>query len=519
MDQDTGERPQVAGGYASALLRRHGLLLRLLALAVYLALRLLPAGAPLRWHYDWVTGHFLTIARAFNRYGIITLRGVPIQSSGALWPDPDVYANWPPGFGLMLSAVLRLPGDPLLLGRIFAALISVATVVVIWLLARGLWGERRADLAGFLYAAMAVVIARGSLTTHLSMALLLMLAAYHVALAHPSRRGAWLSSVLFALACYCSWEPLLLTVPLLWLGFVRRSVRWRPMAVRFSVAAAVTIAVIAAQFACAPGGNVVAGLAERGYHRVFAGIAADTDQPPTVDPLPTRGLLTSPVEYARVMFDNLQEFGVAHLLTFAFLGVFLWGLRRGESFAREHAAVVVLALPALLWFVLMSNHAMFHEYEMLVWAPFMALGAAVAADGLRELGARAGSERGGYAIALLVVLLVGHLLLAGRAAVNTFIELRSPTQVELGELIRSVTPPDARVLTADRNMIVSWVADRRIYRGIETHADVQWALRHFDELGITDPVYLFGLTEAKTGLDRTWPHRHEAGKFWWWRLR
>ncbi len=122
MVQETGEPPRAAGGYASTFLQRHGPLLRLFALAAYLAMRLAPAGQPLRWQYDWVTGHFLTIASAFNRYGILELRGVPIQSSGPLWPDPNVYGNWPPGFGLMLSAVLRLPGDPLVLARIFAAL-------------------------------------------------------------------------------------------------------------------------------------------------------------------------------------------------------------------------------------------------------------------------------------------------------------------------------------------------------------------------------------------------------------
>lgn len=86
---------------------------------------------------------FATIADTINRGG---------------FPFVDAWDQKPPGIYLLYSLALRLPGPLMVRVRVFDAAWTLATVVLVYELARGFWSPRAGVMAALLYGAVYATI-------------------------------------------------------------------------------------------------------------------------------------------------------------------------------------------------------------------------------------------------------------------------------------------------------------------------------------------------------------------------
>lgn len=513
--------PPAAGAAVSAFERRTGLGGRMLAFtpAAWLAVAALLTAAAnhviARRPFDgeshaWVSAHFGTMARAFVERGVLPLRMIPIQNNPPLGNEPDAYTHWPPLFPILLSGAFHAFGESEAVARSVMLVIAAASCVALWALVRACAGPGAGLLAAFGVLVSPVFIASGNTVFHLPLATLFLTLAVlgFVRATEGERLGrgwAAFGAAAMALAMLSSWEPLLgaagLWLASWWVG----SRNGRRLALLYGAIGALVAGCVVANSA-----QAYPFLFDELWRTVMfrSGLGyAPPDHVPvhTLVNLVTygHGEPSLPMVAARLVRRTL-ELGAIPIV--ALVGVLIGAIvaeRAGVSKLR--LLLGGLLVPWLLWEVLMSHHAYYHEYEMLLAVPAAAATLGVGLSAAAAFFARANDRtlRAMRRVPLLAVPTV--LLIAAGLAWQTAIQAGSARTgiVEYAREIQEATEPSAVVLTPEESMVPVYYARRHLIRGILDDRRVDESLRSMNGVFPGNPVYLALHPDRLTGFTRT----------------
>ncbi len=357
--------------------------------------------------HAWVSAHFSTMARAFAEHGVAALGGVPIQNNSPITSEPDFYIHWPPFGPIALGwafSIFRTDGEFLVHATSLALVALQVAMLFLWL-------RRTASTAAAAFGALVllnapIMVKYGHVWLHLHLALLLAFAAclmFHRAVLHPAfeRRTLALGCLLYSLACFTTWEPILAWPGLAIYAAIFRSRRALIALAAYGAAGALSVFGTFALYA-----GQVDGLATRLMSRALfrAGMA---DFSLIGDP-PVHELANFAPEismsWPRVLgtlLDRLNLLGAVGMFALIFLLILV--VRRRPQFGADKNWLILAPLLAMwgLWFALMPQHAFIHEYQFVLGALPVALAGGFIADRLRLFASASAAKESARAATLL----------------------------------------------------------------------------------------------------------------------
>ena len=463
--------------------------------------------------HAWGSAHAVTIARSFIQRGLSS-HGIPVQNNLPLGKSPDWYVHWPPLYDLLLAGWLRVFGITEAAARASALLFSLAAAAALGLLADLLAGRRAAIVAATALLCLPIVFSYSLLVCSLNLAIAFMLLALWCFLRatqdHEIRpRYKWGAIIFLLVGILCEWEPLLLCPALVAAALLQRNRAKLRLALVMSCSGlAALIGTLAYYLALVPGtrADLLATIAYR------AGFAYRPQSQVPLHALPDQAWYQSQViswhwilQALSLRAAALGQIGLFCVL--ACLVAALWpGLRRngtaiavlaitsvcflvlwtnGLAFAplagfvvipclllllwprlaENRAAlgmVAVLAVPYLLWWVFMPNHALIHDYELLLFAPAAALAIAlVFTSGATALDACLVRAWKGIAYLPLLAALIVSLYSVRNSAPDPYLQ---PHEAAYGAAIRTATPAGAVVLIPSPSLVPVYYSERHIIR-------------------------------------------------------
>lgn len=483
--------------------RRGRLLVPLAWLAVAIAVTLVSHLRQIDSPFNWTGAHAATMARSFVQFGVLELRGVPVENNPPLGLEPERYLHWPPLYPILLSGVFRLFGESEAVARALQLLLVLAQALLLFALGRAISSDARTGLlAAFAWLTIPVVAGWGYMVWGLQLALLatsLALWAFVQAVAGAFHRGwALLGAAALAVGVLASWEPLMMIPGLLvaawWAG--GRS-RRRLALVYAGVGGFALVGILALYVVQAP--TFAVDLIETLKYR--AGISDPSSE------LTLRNLFIysrHPQPPAGARFERIAHHVVTQAGPIALLAIAwsLWHAWRGRSSGRAGALVPVLAgwlsLP-LLWGLVLSNH-MLHRFEHTTFAPLAALSLGLAIVALGDASERA--DRRGLRLAglgLAWVVLPSLLVVFGWRASHVRAEHAEPPDVRAyARAIESATAPDAVVVTAEESMVPVYYSRRHLWRAVANDAALDVSRPDLRRRFPCAPLYL-ALRPGRTG--------------------
>lgn len=471
----------------------------MLAIAVLLNCTIVVA--TLNDHFDtqehsWVATHHLLMARNFARFGIIHLHGVPVQNNPPDGLERDVYVHWPPLYPMLLAEVFRIFGESERVARFTVLVIAVVTALGIFQLAKWCCGMRAGILAAA-WLSFPVVYTFGIFIMPLNLGNLFLVFAilcFGKSIEGDSRGSIWTITGVtsFALAALSSWEPMLAAAGLLiaaWAYSERRTVRLSILYA--SVGAAAQLLVLCIYLLSSPvqRAQVWQTLLYRlGFaHRL-----------PTSTPLhglaaqwwyEYRGQSTFPDFCKTLLQYSVREFGIFGLAACLSAATILLFLKRSSEFRRPFLVFAGVFSPGVLWYLGMRNHAYQHTYEMLAFAPALAM---LLGAGYIRLESFLNSRNWPSAvIGLQAMLAIGILT---PLAANTSIQIRPHLRIGWHSLyaamIERTTQPEAVILSPDASMVPVYYSHRHVIQYVTTDAHVEEVLSRVHTIFPGVPVYL-----------------------------
>ncbi|HEY7419623.1 MAG TPA: glycosyltransferase family 39 protein [Ktedonobacteraceae bacterium] len=446
---------------------------------------------PFQYDHDWVSAHFSTMARSFVDHGVIALRGVPIQNNPPLGLDPDVYLHWPPLFPIVLSVTFQLFGESESVAHGLMLLILLANGLALFALVNICYGRGAGLFALFAALAMPVTVTYGSLVLHLHMgiffmllALLAFLKATLVARVHTGWASFGVLAV--ALSVLTSWEPLLMGLALLGLAiWQRHQPRIRLALLYCGIGLFVFIAVMGVYLSNSP--DLFNDLWHTVLYRTgLVSFNASTFHIHTVtnDELYTTvgqpSLVNKLKWFARELVTHIGPLPIIALGWILSIG---WLSGKSESNERSAALFVGLMVPWLSWFVIMSNHAYAHEYQILLAMP-----AASAAFGVAIVTLPPDIRRFTVLIVAPLVMLLPLTLEVKNRIIDD--KHRENSLITYARHIKDNTEPTAVVMIPDNSMVPVYYSKRHMIRGVANDSIVTKVGQELSHLFPGSPVYL-----------------------------
>lgn len=448
--------------------------------------------------HSWVSAHHATMAHAFLEHGVLSLRGVPIQNNDPLGNQPDAYIHWPPLFPIVLSMAFRWFGESELTGRMLMLFLAAALSATVFALVRTVASPRAGLLAAFAFLVLPVTVVFGRTVMHLTLAVLFeviaVLAFLRAVASEPLHRG-WAAAGIAAMALgvLSSWEPFLAGVGLFAVSWMLKHRAAKRLALAYlAVGALVAFAMIAAYVATYP--FLLADLWHTLLFRVGLGVRVE-------EALPIHAFVDH-AEYAKknvsmpmaivTLVGRHLELGVMSLV--AIVGV-VASLFPSRTPGTRRLALLAGGLfgPWILWILAMPYHAVFHEYELMLVAPFAAaaigIGLAALIDHVESAphGSRARSLAWvGYVV--VPAALLGTAIQLWRTDV---IRPAPPTgMVEYATDIEQATGENAVVLSTQNSMVPVYYSRRHVIRGITGDAQLARARASLRGVFPGCPLYL-----------------------------
>jgi hypothetical protein len=448
--------------------------------------------------HAWLSAHFATMARAFVEEGIVALRGVPIQNHAPLGVQPDAYIHWPPLFPIVLSAVFRWFGESEPVARTFMLLITAAFCMILFALVRSVYSARAAIISVFGFLVLPVTVVFGRTVLHLPLALsfhVLAVLAFVRAVDSDRVRRGWAATglVAMALAVLSSWEPILAGVGLLVVSLLHRSGAAQRLSFAYLAVGAIAMgAVLFLYVHTYP--FLLTDLWHTVLFRVGRGFQVQDVQPvhAFVNEAVYAGRHASPSVMITTLVDRHLDLGATFLVAMA--GVIAFSIT-GRSERKRRVAMLSAGLfaPWLLWLLFMSNHAVFHEYELMIVAPFAAASLGIGLAAVIDFLESSPADSLPRSFSWLGFVVVPAVLMAG--AIQQWRAEVLPTGppsglIEYATEIEAATPEDAVVLTPDVSMVPVYYARRHLIRGIISDATVERVRQALPVAFPGSPVYL-----------------------------
>lgn len=446
--------------------------------------------------HAWASTHFTIIARNFADHGIFALQGLPVQNNDPLTSELDTYLHWPPFFFYVLGGWIAILGDSARSIQLLMMMVVFATASTLGLIVRQFGSLTQAVFCGAALILMPATLRFGLTPQPVSLALLLVALALLCTAGvlrdegRPSDRPRamlLLSSAVFSLAIMASWEAVLVLPGVLLAWLIRRDARILGVLVWWSAACGLSLAMV---------GGLYAALDEtfvKELWNVFLLRAGLVDYAP----LPSRIHFLEPEVDSTVVLRRAAELALRipefiHAiaimglctLPFAILGI---GMRPIGSFA----TVVVLSFASIWigWMVLMNQHFVAHNYQLLIASPVLAIGISVLMALIADDGARSPPRGLHFRHLLAGLALPIGLMVAAVPAFVIFLRWQEPL-IEFGRDIRRNVPKGALVLTDQISTVPVYYSQRHVLRGIVDEHQVGQRKSDIRRLCADCPLYL-----------------------------
>jgi 4-amino-4-deoxy-L-arabinose transferase-like glycosyltransferase len=368
-----------------------------LALALGVATRAYNLAAPFGYGFDgWLGAMHASAARHLARDGFFRLRLLPYLAPGPLAPgDLMPHVHHPPLLHVLEGLAVRALGVHEWALRLVPAAFYLASIALVFALARRLAGPLAGGLAALVFAALPMTGVHGGLVNYEPLVLAGTLAAYVLYLrwreeGHPRDLAAMLAAI--ALAVLVDWFGAFVVAPIALHALLARPRAPRTALAAGLAAAAVTGAVLAYYEACAPG--ALREILHQAQHRTSAA-AADVG-----------AQAFSAAAWCSRQGRHLEKLFGLLPLGLAALGLAA-GAAAGGALRRAAGHAALFGLVGLQALVLFPQASYTHEFLGYPLAPPVAIGVALLAPVLAAPGARPACRAAGaaaYALALAAAL-------------------------------------------------------------------------------------------------------------------
>lgn len=409
-----------------------------------------------------VSADVATTARTFANEGVWRLRGIPVNNNPPIGVD-DQYTHWPPLLPILLSGCFRVFGTSERTAHIFMLCVLVAAALLVFRLG-WLWlGPVGGALAGFFWLTLPVVVQFGDLVAQQSLAMLFVVAAL---VAFYSARES-VGAVLLFLAVLSSWEAVLV-VPGFWLAS-RRVPELRRGTILAAVGAGAALLGVMALFTL---GSTRLAVDTLQTVKFYMGLS-----PMYSHVIPNGlGVLTFSEQLRYLLGNHVFMIGLPGLIAVVVLLV-----RRPMN---GLLVVYGLAAPWVLWTVVMRTHTAFHNFELLIAAPLVALALAwLAVAGLRSQWSMSAAMKAAAVVALATLWTV-------LVRPNNGGDRNGEDQIRYARDVREATSVDAIVMAPTVSAVPLYYSERHIIRGIANDRVLAGELEQIRTQFPASPLYL-----------------------------
>lgn len=446
----------------------------------------------------WMPASLGVMGRSFAEHGIIATHGVPLQNNQLPGVQPDVYIHWPPLLPILLGEIFRVTGVSEAGARMLLLLALAGSVLGVYGIGAECCGPNAGMLAAFTWLTLPVVVVFSKESMQLNLAIPFLLAAIFCYIKatrqSPMRRG-WIALTLicWCLAALSSWEPVLAAPGLLLLALFTRDRNQRRLALLSTIAVTATVAAVFTVFLTSYPAHAEQ-LWETVRYRLGFPFAFPAKMPfhAFIDQRWLRshsqvdGLTKLLVLYGR--FGEL--IGPVPLLLSVVGLMWLWVERKSHPAGRCLVAAVGALSPAVLWYGVMTNHVFYHNVEMLLWTPAVAITAAFGYTAIEQLSAQ---HQRYSALGVFVVAACGLAMLVPllRDTKSRFLHPEQTSWiVAYGHDIDRATEPNAVVLTPEATMMTVYYCHRHLVRNVDGDAGLAEILPAMHGVFPNHPIYL-----------------------------
>jgi hypothetical protein len=332
-------------------------------------------------HFDGEGQLYYLLARSFNTYGYLKLGFIPVINSGPLTSPPDYYAHWPIIYPNILAIFLKIFGDTVYVGRVFSVFMVSLGSYYLYSIA-SIFNTRRFGFYCLLaFALTPALLYYGVWVGRTLVCITFWLAGVYYFILYDLSNGEKkkyliISCIWLFLASLTSWEPLVTASGFFIIMFLRRETYLRKGAIWCIITLIMAFVV---------------------HHVHILLVAPDLllDQIGAVMKRTYTANSAPRFSLVKIFMFGCHiylSYGVI-LLTSSLCGTIImckaWrrsklvhdsNLHEVELQAHKSKVmpymILLVSLP-LGWFLIMVNQAFNHDYEYLLWAPFIAITAGV----------------------------------------------------------------------------------------------------------------------------------------------
>ena len=452
---------------------------------------------PLTGHVGWVSGHFSVMARSFSEMGLGTLGPVPIQNNPPLGTIPDVYTHWPPLFPILLSVVFQLFGESAAAARGLMLIILSANCLIMFYLLKIYNTVQAALFTVFAILVAPVLIKYGAQVFHLPLAIMWMLLAilgFLKATENTRLHRGWtlFGLATLILAIFTSWEPVMCCPGLLAASLWNQRKSMVFLALVYCVVAVMSVAsVLLIYFLNYPS------FFDELYHvfKFRLGLEPNYQVKETSNQQPSvKDILIRYWSYQKL----LGQIGVPAIGS-VFAG--MWILRSSKHSGNLVTLLSALVAPPLLWFIFMSSHAYWHDYQMVLAVPVMAACVGISVGWIVNLIKHHINHRETQLVILVPLLIILPMMMIYPLFVAAW-DTMSTTGFDDPNLkhaleIQAFTTPGSVVLSPQRTRMITYYSKRRIIHSIENDKHVEEAVATLDTLFPNQPATYLALRPSE----------------------
>jgi 4-amino-4-deoxy-L-arabinose transferase-like glycosyltransferase len=319
-------------------------------------------------------------------------------------------------------------------------------------------GSPTAELTGFFWLTLPVVVNRGRIASQQLLAVLFILTAIlawikAVQKDRPSKCWTTLGVIAAGLGVLSSWEAVLLA-PGLWVATILNRRKHVSLAVAYTLSIGMSLSAVVWLYAMAAPQLFVDAIQTAKFRMGLS---------PAYSHLIVHHSSEGPLSLTDTMvleflnhFFMLGIFGLAALIMFA-----VGGAKRFPKRSEDSVTVMCgMAAPWILWCVLMRDHVAVHDFEVLTAAPLASLALAImATSSLRQNSGRVRPWIAGIALVAFVSLPLALCTLAG---LNT--DKKAGQLIEAAGVIERSTEVGAVILWSGDSMLPVYYSHRHVVR-------------------------------------------------------
>ncbi|MFI5329512.1 MAG: ArnT family glycosyltransferase [Desulfobaccales bacterium] len=344
-------------------------------------------GRPLIGHYDSEGQLYSLMAMSLNKYGFFKLAFIPVNNSGLLTNPPDYYAHWPLLYPNFLAWAFHIFGQKVEIGRLITAIASTLSYWLLFDIVKRNYSERMAffTIVFFIMAPINLYYSFWIGRTFIALALwVAAIRSFLICIRCEEKyyRHLFFACIWFAMATLISWEPIVTIIGLTIIYFISKDMFSRKAALACMVAL------------------VIPFVAHHVYIMVIAPhllvdqfnayLIRSYSQTSMLPPRPFLNWLFL------IAYNMYISFGIIILMS-SFLGLILliksW-IKQNKSSHKSNKnnifhmkfdysdtheflfLIILLISMPLFWFLAAPRQGFDHDYECILWIPFICLTAA-----------------------------------------------------------------------------------------------------------------------------------------------